>query len=272
MITKEIVRAAYRNNAIQLIPDPATGFGIAAQIGKFHFYFGGEEGEEMSPDEYRKNVPEEDIVRELHEALDSFLTGAPDVYAYYEKHLRENSKKTLSVNGKEYTLSVGVYEKAPMVMRIIMHRPDDEEEITVLPKGMDNPESFLAYGCCFVKKIQEVLDALEQTECAKPVPAAMCLPKYNLYVCNMDTLAEYDLEGVAAYRSRWAKASERTSFKNSGIRETTSEKTVLTEDEQQLVLSIFERLEKLPKKELYRIVDPITAKQMQDLERRLRMK
>lgn len=268
MITKEIVRAAYRNNVIQLVSDPATGFGIAAQIGKFHFYFGGEEEEEMSLDEYRKNVPEEDIVRKLYEELDSFRTAAPDVYAYYEKHMQKGGKKTLLVNGKEYTLSVGAYEKAPMVMRIIIRCPDDEEEITVLPEGMGNPGSFLAYGCCFMKKIQEVLDALEQAECAKPAPATMC----HLYMCNMVTLAEYDPEGVAAYRSRWAKASERTSFKNSNIREMTSRQTVLTEDERQLVLSIFERLEKLPKEELYRIVDPIAAKKMHDLKRRLQVK
>ena len=37
-----------------------------------YFFFGGETAEGMTPEEYKENVPEEDILKEIHATLDDF--------------------------------------------------------------------------------------------------------------------------------------------------------------------------------------------------------
>lgn len=44
----------------------------------------------MAPDEYRRDVPEEDIVQEICDALDGLEQNSPDEYLYYYYFLTEN--------------------------------------------------------------------------------------------------------------------------------------------------------------------------------------
>ena len=90
MITKEMISRAWRQGKITLKTDPFRKTGTVAAIGGDWFYFGGITADEMSPEEYRKHVPEEYIIREIREVLDNFRTQAPDVYAYCESVLLES--------------------------------------------------------------------------------------------------------------------------------------------------------------------------------------
>ena len=88
MITKEKIKAGLREGAVRLITDPNMGSGAVCQIGELWFYFGGETAEGMTPEEYMKCVPEDEIADEIFEALESFKTdGFEDEYEYYEESL-----------------------------------------------------------------------------------------------------------------------------------------------------------------------------------------
>lgn len=92
MITKEKIKAGLREGAVRLITDPNMGNGAVCQIGELWFYFGGETAEDMTPEEYMKCVPEDEIADEIFEALESFKAdGFEDEYEYYEERL-ENMK------------------------------------------------------------------------------------------------------------------------------------------------------------------------------------
>ena len=87
MITKEMLSLAWRQGKITLKTNPFRKTGTVAAIGGDWFYFGGITADEMSPEEYRKHVPEKDIIRKIREVLDNFRIQAPDVYAYCESVL-----------------------------------------------------------------------------------------------------------------------------------------------------------------------------------------
>lgn len=89
MITKALVAQAYGQGKITLKTDPNMESGTVAAIGDYWFYFGGITADEMSPEEYRKNVPEDDIIREIWDVLNDFRTENPDEYAYYESFLMD---------------------------------------------------------------------------------------------------------------------------------------------------------------------------------------
>ena len=72
--------------------DPNAESGTVCQIGDNWFYFGGLTAEELSPEEYIKNVPEADIVREIYEVLEDFRKSESDLsdeYQYYDAVLSE---------------------------------------------------------------------------------------------------------------------------------------------------------------------------------------
>lgn len=89
MITREKIASAMKCEKIRLIVDPNLNSGTVCAIGDnndFWFYFGGETAKDLSPEEYLRNVPEEDIVDEIYTALDRFKSCDKlcDEYALYE--------------------------------------------------------------------------------------------------------------------------------------------------------------------------------------------
>lgn len=93
MITKEMVRSGLNQGVIRLVKEtPELERGTMCSIGEYKFYFGEELTEDLSPEEYKRVVPFEDVVREIFETLEAFrLTqGFSDEYGYYEAVLRES--------------------------------------------------------------------------------------------------------------------------------------------------------------------------------------
>lgn len=86
MITKELIKSGIKEHLITFVVDPNMESGTVCRIGDSWFYFGGQTAEEMNPDDYLKNVPMDDIIREIYEVLDDFDKDEElrDEYAYYE--------------------------------------------------------------------------------------------------------------------------------------------------------------------------------------------
>lgn len=95
MITKEKIKIGLKNGTIRIVESPNED-GTVCQIGENWFYFGGQTAEEMSPEEYLKNVPHEDIIREIYDVLEEFLKDKSfvDEYLYYDAVLEEQSDKS----------------------------------------------------------------------------------------------------------------------------------------------------------------------------------
>lgn len=96
MITKEKIKIGLKNGTIRIVESPNED-GTVCQIGENWFYFGGQTAEEMSPEEYLKNVPLEDIIREIYDALQDFLKqdeNSVNEYLYYDAVLEEQSDKS----------------------------------------------------------------------------------------------------------------------------------------------------------------------------------
>ncbi len=81
-ITAQEVQAGFESDLIHLIDangHPYYGDGVACEFGSGWlsnwFYFAGPEGESMTAEEYLRNVPMEDIIREIVEVLDDFQHG-----------------------------------------------------------------------------------------------------------------------------------------------------------------------------------------------------
>lgn len=85
IITKETIRDGIHTNLIQIVSDPYMYNGTVCKIADSWFYFGGTTAEELSPDEYVANVPEEDIINEIFETLEDFRKDEffVDEYNYY---------------------------------------------------------------------------------------------------------------------------------------------------------------------------------------------
>ena len=85
MIDKKDIKNAIQNKVIRFEVDPNMGSGTVAFIGDYWFYFGGHEAEDMSPEEYTKNVPIDDIVNEIYDTLEFFNRDVDfkDEYDYY---------------------------------------------------------------------------------------------------------------------------------------------------------------------------------------------
>lgn len=81
----KLVRSGLANGLVRLITDPNMERGTVCSIGELWFYFGGLTAEEMSPEEYRKNIPIEDISREIVETLEDFANDESfaEEYSYY---------------------------------------------------------------------------------------------------------------------------------------------------------------------------------------------
>lgn len=86
MITKELIRKGIERHLVTFEVDPNMSSGTGCRIGDGWFYFGGQEAEEASPEEYVKNVPMDDIVSEIFDVLNDFrnIDEFKDEYDYYE--------------------------------------------------------------------------------------------------------------------------------------------------------------------------------------------
>ena len=89
MITLDMIKFGYDSGLINLIPSP-NGDGIVCSIGNGWFYFGGQTAEQYSIVEgYKRDIPVEDILKDIHSVLEELKTEFEDEYLYYEYYLRE---------------------------------------------------------------------------------------------------------------------------------------------------------------------------------------
>ena len=91
MITKERIKKGIQNGIILIVDgdlDHGT-IGTVCQIDNNQFYFGGQEAEDSTAEEYLENVPLDDIVNEIYETLEDFRTtdSFEDEYHYYDIYL-----------------------------------------------------------------------------------------------------------------------------------------------------------------------------------------
>lgn len=90
VITYAMIINGYKQQLINLIDSP-NGDGIVCGIGVNWFYFGGLTAEDCgSVEEYKRFVPEDDIISEIYDVLCEFKTEFPDEYLYYYYYLKEN--------------------------------------------------------------------------------------------------------------------------------------------------------------------------------------
>lgn len=92
MITKEMIMSGYKSGIVKIVDSPNDD-GAVCQIGANWFYFGGQTAEEHTAKEYKRFVPEKDIVNEIFDALDDFRGSGEefdDEYLYYELYLKEH--------------------------------------------------------------------------------------------------------------------------------------------------------------------------------------
>lgn len=94
MIEWSMVKKGYENGLINLIESPNDD-GVVCEIGDGWFYFGGIEAEGCTVEEYKRNVPSEDIIDEIFNVLEDFCDDDVfiDEYIYYECFLREHGIK-----------------------------------------------------------------------------------------------------------------------------------------------------------------------------------
>lgn len=86
VITKEMIKSGIKAGLITFVPDPNADHGTVCKIGDNWFYFGGTEGEKCSPEEYTKNVPEDDIIDEIFETLESYRQAGRDDYEFWGEY------------------------------------------------------------------------------------------------------------------------------------------------------------------------------------------
>jgi len=109
MITYDMVKSGYETGLVALILDPHNGR-IACSIGDYWFYFGGHTAEEYtSVDAYKRDIPADDIVKEIYDVLDAFQKedAFQDEYLYYEAFLRERMHDDVEKQMHEIIAEVG---------------------------------------------------------------------------------------------------------------------------------------------------------------------
>lgn len=91
MITEDMVREGIRNGSVRFVKDPNMEHGTVCQIGEDWFYFGCLKAEELNPDEYITEMPEDDVAALVFDALEQIRNDGAfdDEYAYYEAYLTE---------------------------------------------------------------------------------------------------------------------------------------------------------------------------------------
>ena len=89
-ITEKEILSGLQSGRVRLVINPLQESGTVCRIGEHWFYFGGQTAEEMTPEEYRRCVPDEDIAREIAETLADFRRHSEflNEYRYYLYYLR----------------------------------------------------------------------------------------------------------------------------------------------------------------------------------------
>lgn len=97
MITEDMVREGIRNGSVRFAKDPNMEHGTVCQIGEDWFYFGCLKAEELDPDEYITEMPEDDVAALVFGALEQIRDDGAfdDEYAYYEAYLNEQRAKAI---------------------------------------------------------------------------------------------------------------------------------------------------------------------------------
>lgn len=85
-ITKEMLKSGIKAKLVTFAEDPNADHGTVCRIGDGWFYFGGTEAEMYSPEEYTKNVPEERVVDEIFDVLESFRKESKEDIDFREKY------------------------------------------------------------------------------------------------------------------------------------------------------------------------------------------
>ena len=96
-ITPEMIAEGLSNGSVRIVDSP-HGDGAVCEIGQYWFRVFGSEGESMTAAEYAANVPREEIVREIADALRDFRATPEfeDEYAYYKSFLRQSAESASS--------------------------------------------------------------------------------------------------------------------------------------------------------------------------------
>lgn len=89
VITLDAVHDAYRKGIARLVESPNED-GVVCQIGDYWFCFGGQTAEGATVDSYKADIPENDIVREIYDAVTDIGKNLDaDEYNYYATILKE---------------------------------------------------------------------------------------------------------------------------------------------------------------------------------------
>ncbi len=93
MITFAMVEAGYKcaYPVIRLVLSPNKD-NVYCEIGKSKFLFGGMAAHGVTPEAYKQYVPEDEIIREIYDTLETFRKAPEwaETYAYYESVLNEH--------------------------------------------------------------------------------------------------------------------------------------------------------------------------------------
>lgn len=93
IITKNMIKTGYEKGIVKLIDSPHLD-GTVCEIGEYWFYFGGQTAEDLTAEEYKINIPEEDIINNIFAVLDDAKYDDKPIskneYLYYEAILRES--------------------------------------------------------------------------------------------------------------------------------------------------------------------------------------
>lgn len=120
MITEDMVREGIRNGSVRFVKDPNMEHGTVCQIGEDWFYFGCLKAEELDPDEYITEMPEDDAAALVFDALEQIRNDGAfdDEYAYYEAYLTErrvtSNMDTLQKRDAELERLWAEFEDVPM--------------------------------------------------------------------------------------------------------------------------------------------------------------
>ena len=86
VITKKMIESGIKAKLVTFAEDPNADHGTVCRIGDGWFYFGGTEAEMYSPEEYTKNVPEERVVDEIFDVLESFRKESKEDIDFREEY------------------------------------------------------------------------------------------------------------------------------------------------------------------------------------------
>lgn len=112
VISKDIIREGLNKGYVRLESEDMACAETVCFIGEQWFYFGGTTAEELTPEEYRRCVPTEDIVNDIFDVLEGFRKDSFDreEYEYYETFLKEIKDQVDYVESALFGIP---YEKVP---------------------------------------------------------------------------------------------------------------------------------------------------------------